>query len=67
VASAARLDPINDVVMLRLWQGTHLITADDVKVAEVLGALLEQEFLAQNLPKFTPEPETASELISEAV
>ncbi len=46
---------------------THLITADDVKVAEELGTLLEQEFFAQDLPKFTPKAETAPELISEAV
>jgi integrase len=46
---------------------THLVTADDVRVAEELGALLDKEFLAQDLPKFPPNGETASELISEAV
>lgn len=46
---------------------THLIMADDVKVAEGLGALLEQEFFAQDLPKLPSERKTASELISEAV
>ncbi|MGA8532181.1 MAG: site-specific integrase [Acidobacteriaceae bacterium] len=46
---------------------THLITSDDVRVAEQLGALLDKEFLAQDLPKLTPDAETASELISEAI
>jgi len=46
---------------------THLVTADDVRVAEELGAILDKEFIAQDLPKFAPEAETASELISEAV
>jgi len=46
---------------------THVITADDVKVAEELAAILEHEFLAQDLPKLPPNAETASELISEAV
>lgn len=46
---------------------THLVTADDVRAAGQLGALLEQEFFPQDLPKFTPDAETASELISEAV
>jgi hypothetical protein len=36
-------------------------------VSEQLGALLDKEFLAQDLPKLTPNAETASELISEAV
>lgn len=30
---------------------THLVTADDVRVAEQLGALLDKKFLAQDLPK----------------
>jgi len=46
---------------------THLVAADDVRVAEQLGALLDKKFFAQDLPKLTPETETASELISEAV
>ncbi len=46
---------------------THLVTADDVRVAGELGALLDMGFLAQDLPKFPPNAETASELISEAV
>lgn len=46
---------------------THLITSDDVRVAEQLGALLDKEFLAQDLPKLLPDAEKASELISEAI
>lgn len=46
---------------------THLVTADDVRVAGELGALLDKESIAQYLPKMPPEAETASELISEAV
>lgn len=46
---------------------THLITSDDVRVAEQLGELLDKEFVAQDLPNFIPNAETASELISEAV
>jgi hypothetical protein len=32
-----------------------------------LGALLDKEFLAQDLPELTPKAEMASELISEAI
>jgi integrase len=46
---------------------THLITSDDVRVAEQIGALLDKEFIAQDLPKLAPNAETASELISEAI
>ncbi len=46
---------------------THLVTADDVRIAGEVGALLDKEFLAQDLPKLSPNVETASELISEAV
>ncbi len=46
---------------------THVVTADDVRVAGELGALLDKEFFAQDLPKFPPNAKTASELISEAV
>jgi hypothetical protein len=46
---------------------THLVTADDVRVAGELGALLDKEFFAQDLPKFPPNVDTASELISEAI
>lgn len=46
---------------------THLVTADDVRVANELGELLDKRFIAQDLPKSSPNAETASELISEAV
>jgi len=46
---------------------THVVTADDVRVAGELGAILDKEFLCQDLPKLPPDIETASELISEAV
>lgn len=46
---------------------THLVTADDVRVAGELGAILDKGFFAQDLPKFPPNVKTASEAISEAV
>jgi integrase len=46
---------------------THLVTADDVRVANELGAILDKKFFAQDLPKLNPNAKTASELISEAV
>jgi hypothetical protein len=46
---------------------TPLVSADDVRVAEQLGALLGKEFLTRDLPKSTPNAGTASERISEAV
>ena len=49
------------------YQKERQLTADDVRIAGELGALLDKEFFAQDLPKFSPNAETASELISEAV
>ena len=46
---------------------THVVTADDVRVAGELGALLDKRFVAQDLPKFPPNIETTSEFISEVV
>jgi integrase len=46
---------------------THLVTADDVRVAGELGALLDKGFFAQDLPKFPPDAEKASALLTEAV
>jgi integrase len=46
---------------------THLVTADDVRIAGELGALLDKEFFAQDLPKSVPNVKTASELLTEAV
>jgi hypothetical protein len=45
---------------------THLVTANDVRVAGELGALLDKGFCAQDLPEFPPNGETASESQSEA-
>jgi hypothetical protein len=45
---------------------THLVSADDVRIAGEPGALPDKEFLAQDLPKSLPETTMASELISEA-
>ena len=46
---------------------THLVTADDVRVAGEFGALLDKGFFAQDLPKFPPNVETASKSLTEAV
>jgi integrase len=46
---------------------THMVTEDDVRIAGELGALLDKEFLAQDLPKFAPNVKTASESLPEAV
>jgi hypothetical protein len=37
------------------------------QIAGELGALLDKEFFAQNLPKFAANAKTASELLAEAV
>jgi hypothetical protein len=36
---------------------THLVTADDIRVAGELGALLDKEFFAQGLLKFPSNAE----------
>ena len=46
---------------------THVVTADDVRVAGELGALLDRGFFAQDLPKLTPNEAMASESPPEAV
>ena len=46
---------------------THVVTADDVRVGGEPGALLDKGLLAQDLPKFPPNGETASGLLTEAV
>ncbi len=46
---------------------THVETAVDVRVAGELGALSDKGFFAQDLPKFPPIVETASEELTEAV
>ena len=46
---------------------THFVSADDLRVAEELGALLDEEFVAQDLPKLRPNKGTASGELTEAV
>jgi integrase len=64
---AVRQEPLGHVDSRTTMGYTHLVTADDVRVAGELGALLDKEFFAQDLPKFPPNAETASESIAEAV
>jgi hypothetical protein len=45
---------------------THLVTANDVRVAGELGVFLDEGFFAQGLPKFPPSVKTASEWFTEA-
>lgn len=63
---AVRQERLGHVDARTTMNYTHLVTADDVQVANDLGALLDKGFLAQDLLKFTPETGAASELISEA-
>jgi integrase len=63
---AVRQERLGHVDTRTTMNYTHLVTADDVQVAQDLGAVLDRGFLAQDLPKFTPETGAASELISEA-
>jgi integrase len=46
---------------------THVISADEVAVVQQIGATLDKEFLAQDLPKLSSKTETASEELSETV
>ena len=64
---AVRQERLGHVDAKTTMDYTHLVTADDVRVANQLGAILDREFLAQDLSKLPPNAETASELISEAV
>src|ERR1035437_2109424 len=67
VPMAVRQERLGHVDARTTMGYTHLVTADDVRVAGELGALLDKGFFAQDLPKLPPNEETASELISEAV
>lgn len=64
---AVRQERLGHVDAKTTMDYTHLVTADDVRVANQLGALLDRKFFAQDLPRLSSEAETASELISEAV
>jgi integrase len=64
---AARQERLGHVDTMTTMGYTHLVTADDIEVAGKLGALLDKEFVAQDLPKLPPETERASESMSEAV
>jgi hypothetical protein len=46
---------------------THMISDDEVRISQELRSMLDKEFVAQDLPKFQPQVETASESQSEAV
>jgi integrase len=63
---AVRQERLGHVDAMTTMGYTHLITADDVRVSGELGALLDKEFFAQDLPKLVPDAKTASALIAEA-
>ncbi|MGA3212051.1 MAG: site-specific integrase [Terriglobales bacterium] len=67
VPLAVRQERLGHVGSRTTMDYTHLVSADDVCAATKLGALLDKEFLAQDLPKFPPQAETASDSLSEAV
>ena len=64
---AVRQEPLGHVDERTTMGYTHFVTADDVRVAGELGALLDKGFFAQDLPKLPPNVETASESLTEAV
>jgi hypothetical protein len=55
------------VCLLLLMPFPLLLTADEVRVAGELGARLDKEFFARDLPKLPPDVKTASGLLTEAV
>jgi len=64
---AVRQERLGHVDSMTTMGYTHRVTADDVRVAGELGALLDKEFFAQDLPKFPPNAEKASGKLTEAV
>jgi integrase len=64
---AVRQERLGHVDSMTTMGYAHRVTADDVRVAGELGALLDKEFFAQDLPKFPPNAEKASGKLTEAV
>ena len=64
---AVRQERLGHVDLKTTMGYTHLVSADDLRVAEQLGALLNKEFFAQDLPKLPPDKETASGEVTEAI
>jgi hypothetical protein len=56
---------IHDVLFTLSWRMTGAFSSH--RLAGELGALLDKGFFAQDLPKFPPNAENASELLTEAV
>jgi integrase len=63
---AVRQERLGRVDARKTMGYTHIVTADDVWVAGELGALLYKGFFAQDLPKFPPNVDTASGVLTEA-
>ena len=64
---AVRQERLGHVDVRTTMGYTHLVTEDDVRVANELGTILDKEFFAQDLPKSPPKTESAPEVISEAL
>jgi hypothetical protein len=64
---AVRQERLGHVDARSAMENTHVVTADKVRVAGELGALLDKGIFAQDLPKFPPNAEMASKFDSEAV
>lgn len=63
VPMAVRQERLGHVDAKTTMAYTHLVTADDVRIAGELGALLDKEFFAQDLPKLSPNAETTASWI----
>lgn len=64
---AVRQERLGHVDARTVMGYTHLVTADDARIAGELGTFLDKEFFAQDLPTLSIHEETASELNPEAV